>query len=221
VSTGHDPAPAPRLAGESASAARFPGFDVTAQARHWDRVTAGVVLARLRAPEPPRYFTGREEALADALFDLLLDQPADPRVPVTALIDGRLAEQRTDGWRYADMPEDGPAWKRTLGLLDEDARDEFGSGFAECNPDQQREIIQHVQDLGSGQWHELPASRVWSLWTRYACTAFYSHPAAWNEIGFPGPAYPRGYGALGVDKLEAFEVRDARPADDPMATGES
>ena len=28
---------------------------------------------------------------------------------------------------------------------------------------------------------------VWSLWTRYACTAFYSHPWAWNEIGFGGP----------------------------------
>ena len=28
---------------------------------------------------------------------------------------------------------------------------------------------------------------VWSLWTRYASTAFYSHPWAWNEIGFGGP----------------------------------
>ena len=40
-------------------------------------------------------------------------------------------------------------------------------------------------------WHGRPAKHVWSLWTRYACTAFYSHPSAWTEIGFPGPAYPR------------------------------
>lgn len=212
-----DAVPATRLGGEP-DGARFPGFDVTTQVDRWDPITAGVVLERLRAPEPPRYFTGQEEAVADALFDLLLDQRSDPRVPVTAMVDSRLAEERTDGWRYADMPEDGPAWRATLGLLDEDARRRCGAGFAACPAPVQHEIIQHVQDLGSGSWHGLPASRVWSLWTRYACTAFYSHPAAWNEIGFPGPAYPRGYGALGVDGRESFEVRDARPTDDPMAT---
>ena len=41
-------------------------------------------------------------------------------------------------------------------------------------------------------------------------------PAAWDEIGFPGPAYPRGYKNIGVDALEPFEVRDARPAQDPV-----
>ncbi|HEV2633587.1 MAG TPA: hypothetical protein VGX23_00480 [Actinocrinis sp.] len=58
---------------------------------------------------------------------------------------------------------------------------------------------------------------MWSLWTRYACTAFYSHPAAWTEMGFPGPAYPRGYKNPGVDGREPFEVRDARPAEDPVS----
>jgi len=76
-----------------------------------------------------------------------------------------------------------------------------------------------VQDLGSGAWHVLTASHVWSLWTRYACTAFYSHPLAWNEIGFPGPAYPRGYKNPGVDALEPFEVRDALPGLDPVREG--
>ncbi len=73
-----------------------------------------------------------------------------------------------------------------------------------------------MQDLGSGDWHGLRASHVWSMWTRYACTAFYAHPAAWNEIGFPGPAYPRGYKNAGVGKREPFEVADASPADDPV-----
>ena len=45
---------------------------------------------------------------------------------------------------------------------------------------------------------------------------FYSHPAVWNEIGFGGPAYPRGYKALGIDKREPYEVEDARPHDDPL-----
>ena len=39
--------------------------------------------------------------------------------------------------------------------------------------------------------------------------------AAWDEMGFPGPAYPRGYKNLGLGKREPFEVADAIPSDDP------
>lgn len=46
---------------------------------------------------------------------------------------------------------------------------------------------------------------------RCACAVFYSHPRVWNEIGFPGPAYPRGYGHPGVDARERFEVADQHP----------
>jgi len=132
------------------------------------------------------------------------------------MIDARLAGGQTDGWRYEDMPEDGQAWRDTLAHLDTDAKERFGAGFAACAGSEQSSIVQAVQDLGSHDWHGLPAGHVWSLWTRYGCTALYAHPAAWDEIGFPGPAYPRGYKNIGVDAREPFEVRDAKPAQDPV-----
>jgi hypothetical protein len=200
---------------------RFPGFDAAAQARHWDPVTAGVVLSRLRIPQELGFFTPAEEAAATALCDRLLGQDGDDasRIPVVVLIDARLARSETDGWRYDDMPEDAQAWRDTLGYLDDDAQALFGAGFAQCKPADQRALVQTVQDTGSGDWHGLNAARVWSLWTRYACTAFYSHPDVWNEIGFPGPAYPRGYKNAGIDAREPFETRDVKPADDPVAEG--
>jgi hypothetical protein len=196
--------------------ARFPGLDATAQAPHWDAATTGVVLSRTGMPPDIRFFTPAQEAIATALCDQLLGQADEPLVPLAAMIDARLAEQQTDGWHYADLPEDGQAWRDTLGHLDQDARGKFGRGLAECPAAEQQAIIQAVQDLGSGDWHGLSASRVWSLWTRYACTAFYSHPAAWDEIGFPGPAYPRGYKNAGVGKREPFEVADVSPGADPV-----
>ena len=202
---------------EAAWAGRFPGFDAAAQARHWDPVTAGVVLSRLRIPGELSFFTPAEEAAATALCDQLLGQADGPRIPVVVLIDARLARAETDGWRYADMPEDGQAWRDSLRYLDEDAEGLDSCAFARCQPADQRALIQAVQDAGGKDWHGLNAAHVWSLWTRYACTAFYSHPQAWNEIGFPGPAYPRGYKNAGVDAREPFEVPDARPADDPAA----
>jgi hypothetical protein len=57
---------------------------------------------------------------------------------------------------------------------------------------------------------------VFSLWLRYACSAFYSHPWAFNEIGYGGPAYPRGYKNLGLDRRENWEVAE-RDAKDPVS----
>ena len=76
-------------------------------------------------------------------------------------------------------------------------------------------LLQDVQDLAErgDRWHGISAGHVWSLWTRFACTAFYSHPWAWNEIGFPGLAYPRGYLNPGINARENFETGDHRPAD--------
>ena len=191
---------------------RFPGFDVMGQIRGWDDVTAGVVLARLDPPVVLSFFTPAEQSVAGPLFDRLMGQDSEPRIPLVALIDRRLALDETDGWRYEDMPEDQQAWRVTLAALDDDARAAFGSSFHALSAAQQAILIQAVQDC-DGTWHGLTASHVWSLWTRYVCAAFYSHPWAWNEIGFGGPAYPRGYKALGEDRLEPWEVRST-PASD-------
>ena len=51
---------------------------------------------------------------------------------------------------------------------------------------------------------------------RSVLAAFYSHPWAWNEIGFGGPAYPRGYARLGVGMCEAWEGAEALDVD-PVA----
>ena len=101
---------------------RFPGFDVLAQAEQWDEVTAGVVLARLGLPAMLSFFTVEEVAIAAPLLDLLLAQDSDPKVPVLALVDDRLAAGETDGWHYDDMPEDGRAWRDTLAALGQGAR---------------------------------------------------------------------------------------------------
>lgn len=188
----------------------FPGFDVLDQVGHWDDVTAGVVLARLDPQPDYSFFTPAEQAVADALFDRLLGQDREPKVPVLLLVDRRLALDETDGWRYEGMPEDRDAWRITLAALDDDARSTHGASFHALEGPDQAALVQAVQQAG-GSWHGLAASHVWSLWTRYACAAFYSHPWAWNEIGFSGPAYPRGYKSRGPNGLESWEIRHAPP----------
>lgn len=204
-----------------AGGGRFPGFDVMGQSKHWDGTTTAVVLSRLGMPPDIRFFDAAEEATVSALCDQLLDQREPPRVPVVNMIDARLAEDQTDGWHYAGMAPDVQSWRDSLAALDEDSMAHSGCIFADAAWEAQTAMLQAVQDMGSEPWHGNPADRIWGLWTRYACTAFYSHPFAWEEIGFAGPAYPRGYKNMGVDRLEPFEVHDARPDQDPLREGRS
>ncbi len=190
---------------------RYPGYDVLGQAPTWDPVTRGVVLRRLGPPPPVRFFTPAEEAVARSLLDRLLAQDDDPRVPVFEHVDARLAEGQTDGWHYDDMPPDGDAWRASLAALDDDARTRHGRGFARLTTHQQKGLLEGVRT--GGRWHGLPAGRVWNLWIRYAVTAFYAHPFSWNEIGFGGPAYPRGYKDIDLGGLEPWEARETWPRD--------
>ena len=178
------------------------------QVHTWDDATKGVVLARLGPRPPLHFFTPAEEATAGALLDQLLAQWDEPRVPVLEFVDARLSEGVTDGWRFADMPEDGAAWRASLSALDDDAATRHeGRPFGELSHGDQYRLLRHVQDLGAGgkDWHGLHAGHVWTLWTRYACAAFYAHPATWDEIGYGGPAYPRGYLRLGRGVREPWE----------------
>ena len=201
---------------------RFPGFDIGDQAPHWDQVTRDLIEARVRTSPPAvTFFSGTERGCAHVLLNDLTGQDRDDaQVPVTQMVEARLAAGETDGWRYDDMPEDGQAWRDTLGYLDADARARCGTSFAQAAVQDRHRLIQAVRDRSGQDWHGLPATHVWSLWTRYACTALYAHPDAWAEMGFPGPAYPRGYKNIGVDKLEPYEVRDADPAIDPVRKGD-
>jgi hypothetical protein len=196
----------------------FPGFDVLDQSRTWDLVTSGVVLSRLGPPAPLRFFSYAQEPTARALVDRLLAQDSDPRVPVIEMIDQRLVERQGDGYRYKDMPDDWEAWSASIDALDADAHERAGRPFSDLERTDQIELVEHVRAV-EGTWHRLPASRLFALWMRYACDAFYSHPWSWNEIGFGGPAYPRGYKNLGLGRREAWEVAERHPLD-PVAADE-
>lgn len=195
---------------------RYPGFHALDQAPRWDAATRVTVERRLEPPSRAGFFDDHGLATCRALADRLLAQDAEPRIPVEVMIGQRLAAGETDGWHHEDMPEDGEAWRRSLAGLDDDARLIAATRFADATTAQQRAVLGAVQDLGPAAWHGMPAKHVWDLWTRYATTAFYAHPWAWDEIGFAGPAYPRGYKNLGIGRREPFEVADVHEGEDPL-----
>ena len=51
--------------------------------------------------------------------------------------------------------------------------------------------------------------------------AYYAHPVAWNEIGFGGPAAPRGYVRLDFDRRDPWEASEATPGREAVAWREN
>ncbi len=199
---------------------RYPDYDVLSAIDTWDAATRKVVLARLEEPGPLRIFDASQAPTLRAFCDTALAQDADPRVPVPEMVDAKLADGKFDGYQYADMPDDRDTWRMVLTGLDEAARDGGAESFAAAGIDDREFIVGRFASaqLYGGTWEKLNVKRAWSVVMRGALGAFYSHPWAWNEIGFGGPAYPRGFMRLGgVATREPFEQPGAT-SEDPVRT---
>ncbi|MGI8869180.1 MAG: gluconate 2-dehydrogenase subunit 3 family protein [Mycobacteriales bacterium] len=196
---------------------RYPDYDVLAASDTWDQATRRVVLARLDPPGPMRFFAAEQEPTLRAFCDTVLAQDDEPRVPVAEFVDAKLAAGRLDGYQYADMPDDRDTWTIVLRGLDHTAHSRYGKAdFAAAEPATAEAIVDEFAHgrLAEGPWEQLNVPRAWAVCLRSILAGFYSHPWAWNEIGFGGPAYPRGFMRLGpLSTTEPFEKHGATDED--------
>ena len=192
---------------------RYPDYDVLANAGHWDELTRAVVGARADRVPPIRFFDASEQRTLRMFCDLVTAQDAEPRIPVLEMVDAKLAAGALDGFRHHDMPEDPQTWRLVAAGLDEAA----GGSFADLAADDASLLVSRFAagELRDGVWDRLPCAKAWGVVMRGVLSAFYSHPWAWNEIGYGGPAYPRGYMRLGEDQREPHQASEAA-AEDPV-----
>jgi len=184
---------------------RYPDYDVLTAAEHWDPLTRRVVLDRVANVPSVRFFTEQEAQTLRAFCDVVTGQDSEPRIPVLEMVDAKLHCGQLDGFRHHDMPPDPETWRRVAANLDRSAREHgYEDGFAAAGSECQHEIVQRFSE-GALDW-ELPVTKAWGVIMRGVLGAFYSHPWAWNEIGFGGPAYPRGYARLGAGQREHWEA---------------
>jgi hypothetical protein len=199
---------------------RYPDFDVLAEAEHWDDVTRKVVFDRVDNEPEIRFFDANEAVVLGILCDLLTAQDAEPRIPVLAFVDEKLFLGKGDGYQFYDLPSDGDTWRTVARALHDEQLVELGA--------EERHALVHRFSRGEvsgGAWDELNPTRAFSVVMRHVCEAFYSHPWAWNEIGFGGPAYPRGYAAFGSpgfgerEHWEGVEAFSLDPVKDTQERG--
>jgi hypothetical protein len=195
----------------------YPGYDVLAK-RHtpsWDAVTRRVIDRRLGVTHEPRFFSTSEWTVADAICRRILPQPAGrPPVPLAALLDAKLLADDGDGFRESDMPYMRGAWKQGIAAVEAESQARHGSGFAALKAAAQDALLGMMQrgDLTNPVWEGLGAK---NFFTKRLLSdipgLYYSHPTAWTEMGFGGPASPRGYVRMALDRRDPWEAIEAKP----------
>ncbi|HZU75798.1 MAG TPA: gluconate 2-dehydrogenase subunit 3 family protein [Dehalococcoidia bacterium] len=193
---------------------RYPDADVLAQQRHWDEATRQVVLERVNNVPRFEYFDSRRQETLIALCERIIPQAhrsPERRVPIAPWIDRHCRTGEEPGYRYDDLPPIAEAWERGLDGIEQAAQALFGERFAELDCARQDAVLERVRrgDPPGDAWRTLPAQRWWiSVVLRQIAGVYYAHPYAWDEIGFGGPAYPRGYFALNHGAPEPWEPRE-------------
>ncbi len=195
----------------------YPGYSTLDQQGFWDAATRAVVLRRLDEPPPIRFFDSDEVRVLTVVCEHVLpqdDRPAAHRIPIVPLIDERLFEHRTRGYRFENMPPHGEAYRLAIQIFQVMARELHGREFLELSWREQDELLKTIRDgkptAALHLWQRLPVHRFWTLLIEDCVEVYYAHPWSWDEIGYGGPAYPRGYFRLERGEPEPWEVEEKR-----------
>jgi hypothetical protein len=195
----------------------YPGYRTLSQQKFWDEATREVVRRRVLDVPPIRFFTPEAARTMGAVLDRVLpqdDRDDEHRIPLLNMIDEKLHANRISGYRFADMPPYQESHRLGLQAIDAIARYLHLKPFVALDVREQEEVLKTIHDgeppAGHEVWERMSVHRYWSQLLHDAAEAYYSHPYAWDEIGFGGPAYPRAYFRLNRGEPEPWEVEEQR-----------
>lgn len=193
---------------------RYPNWDVMNNADHWDEVTANLVHQRLANPGGLKFFREEEAKLLRGIcVRLLADNDEHSLSIVLAHIDKMLAENLSAGYQQVGLPEARVMYRQGLGGVEATAKILQGQGFLDLDARHQTEVLKAIADghAPGATWTKIPAQTFFKKLLKDAIEIYCSLPTVWSNMGYAGPAYPRGYVRIelgATDPWEAIEPHD-------------
>jgi hypothetical protein len=195
----------------------YPGFHTLDQQNYWDAATRKVILDRVQQVPHIHFFTPEEAVTMQAVVDRVIpheDRAVNTRIPILPFLDERLHLNRIEGYRYEDMPSDQEAYRLAVRAINTMSQELYHKDFHELPILEQETILQSLHDAkplaAQALWQQMNVKRFWAMLVSDCCAVYYAHPYVWDEIGFGGPAYPRGYMRLENGEAEPWEVDEQR-----------
>ncbi|WP_442602061.1 gluconate 2-dehydrogenase subunit 3 family protein [Paenibacillus sp. KN14-4R] len=188
----------------------YPMYDVMSQQQHWDEHTRSIVTSRLLREDQFHFLNLIEiEVLRAWCSRLMDDDRSDIITYILGHIDRSLFENKGEGQRKAHVPP-APILIRTgLNDVEDLSLSLHSKHFWEISTEIQQNLMNDISE-GKGQQGDehmrVPPKEFFQKLLIWTVEAYYSHPKVWSEIGYGGPAYPRGYVRLSHGQADPWEA---------------
>jgi hypothetical protein len=167
----------------------------------WDDHTQSIVSSRLIREKPYTFLTMAEAEILRALCSFLVDDSrGDVLQYVLCHFDQTLSQTIGESERKAGVPKASVLLREGLRKLDQSSLTRYTNSFIQLEKTKQEKLLKELSESADQQ-------NFFKKLLNLTLEAYYSHPVIWSEIGYGGPAYPRGYIRTQLGQLDPWEAQ--------------
>ncbi|MEW9671596.1 gluconate 2-dehydrogenase subunit 3 family protein [Ammoniphilus sp. 3BR4] len=193
------------------SKSHYSSYDVMEQKDHWDDHTQQVVSSRLKNNIGFRFLQDTEVHMLRKICSLLV---GDEREEILQFMlhhfDDTLHSSVGEGQRKTGVPKAQVLIRKGLQAIDQASRDLHTVRFIQLDKKAQVQLLIEISEskaVSIPEWDSIPQKELFKKLLTLSKESYYSHPTVWSEIGYGGPAYPRGYVRTQLGQLDPWEAQ--------------
>ncbi|RNB83528.1 gluconate 2-dehydrogenase subunit 3 family protein [Brevibacillus panacihumi] len=190
---------------------RYPGYDVWEEHPHWDDHTKKIVGSRRTPQVSYSFFSQGEALLMQTVVSVLVnDHRLEVLTYVTQHLDESLASPIGEAQRKVGVLPKKQLYRKGLAGVDAESHARYGVDYVVLKKEEQQAVLQALAEgetKAADAWSEVDSVTFFKRVLREAVDAYYSHPLVWSDIGYGGPAYPRGYVRVEKGLTDPWEAK--------------
>ncbi|WP_199622618.1 gluconate 2-dehydrogenase subunit 3 family protein [Paenibacillus alkalitolerans] len=190
---------------------RYPSFNVLDEKDAWDDHTQQIVTSRNHATVKYQFLHEREAEILRCICSLLVDDSSPDALEfVISHIDQTLNSSPGEGQRKVGVPTAPQLIRQGLKAMEQFSQHMYSTSFTEIETEKQKQMIQSISEGKADPaavWNGVPQKELFEKLMRLTVESYCSHPGVWSEMGYAGPAYPRGYVRTQLGQLDPWEAK--------------
>ncbi|USG66335.1 gluconate 2-dehydrogenase subunit 3 family protein [Brevibacillus ruminantium] len=189
----------------------YPAYDVWEEHSEWDPHTRKIVGSRKTPQVACQFLTKEESMLLQTIVSVLVDEHRlEVLTYVTQHLDESLASPIGESQRKVGLPPKKELFRMGLAGINEESHFHYHTDFIALKREEQQTVLEEIaanRASHASSWSQVQAKDFFQKLLHDTVSAYYSHPLVWSDIGYGGPAYPRGYVRVEKGLTDPWEAK--------------
>lgn len=188
----------------------YPTFNVMEEQDAWDDHTQAVIQSRLEVRHVVKFLSKEETAVVETIVSHLTGDNRKEIIDyIVSHIDSMLQQNTGESQRKYGVVPAKELVRKGLPALEHSVLNMYGKRYTDLDTSMQQTVLVQLSQGSLEQasfWVNIPQKPLFQKLLDWTVEAYCSHPLIWSEIGYAGPAYPRGYMRTQLGQLEPWEA---------------